>query len=74
MPMTALSRGLAAAILLPFVASAQQSTPTPATLSVEQAIELAQANNPQLRQSLNARRSAAAATRSARGQIGRAHV
>ena len=69
MPMTALSRGLAAAILLPFVASAQQSTPTPATLSVEQAIELAQANNPQLRQSLNARRSAAAATRSARGQL-----
>ena len=69
MPMTALLRGLAAAILIPFVAGAQQSTPTPATLSVEQAIELAQANNPQLRQSLNARRSAAAATRSARGQL-----
>ena len=69
MPITALSRGLTAALLFPLVAGAQQSTPTPAALSVEQAVELAQANNPQLRQSLNARRSAAAATRSARGQL-----
>ena len=69
MPMTVLSRGLMAALLIPFVAGAQQSVPTPAALSVEQAVELAQANNPQLRQSLNARRSAAAATRSARGQL-----
>ncbi len=68
MPMTALSRGLSAALLfLPMVARAQ-ATPVPTTLSVEQAVELAQANNPQLRQSVNARRSAAAATRSAYGQ------
>jgi outer membrane protein len=69
MPMNALSRGLAAALLIPVVAGAQQGTPVPATLSVEQAVELAQANNPQLRQTLNARRSAAAATRTARGQL-----
>jgi outer membrane protein len=69
MPMTALSRGLTAALFFPLLAGAQQGTPTPAALSVEQAVELAQANNPQLRQSLNARRSAAAATRSARGQL-----
>ena len=69
MPMTVLSRGLIAALLIPCVAGAQQSVPTPAALSVEQAVELAQANNPQLRQTLNARRSAAAATRSARGQL-----
>lgn len=66
--MNALSRGLAAALLfLPAIARAQ-TTQAPTTLSVEQAVELAQANNPQLRQSLNARRSAAAATRSAYGQ------
>ena len=69
MPMTALSRGLTAALLIPFVAGAQQSIPTPATLSVAQAVELALANSPTLRQSLNARRSAAAATRTARGQL-----
>ena len=69
MPMNALSRGLAAALLIPLVAGAQQGTSVPATLSVEQAVELAQANNPQLRQTLNARRSAAAATRTARGQL-----
>lgn len=70
--MNALSRGLAAALLsAPLVAGAQSSpgAAVPATLSVEQAVELAQANNPQLRQSLNARRSAAAATRSAYGQL-----
>ncbi len=67
--MTALSRGLVAALLLPLAAGAQQPTPVPATLSVEQAVELAQANNPQLRQSLNARRTAAAATRAAFGQM-----
>lgn len=69
MPMTALSRGVTAALLIPFIAGAQQSIPTPATLSVDQAVELALANNPSLRQSLNARRSAAAATRTARGQL-----
>ncbi len=68
--MNALSRGLAAALLLPLAARAQQpAAAVPPTLSVEQAVELAQANNPQLRQSLNARRSAAAATRSAYGQL-----
>ena len=67
--MNALSRGLAAALLIPFAAGAQQATPVPASLSVDQAVELALANNPALRQSLNARRSAAAATRSARGQL-----
>ena len=68
--MNALSRGLAAALLLPLAAHAQQpAAAVPPTLSVEQAVELAQANNPQLRQSLNARRSAAAATRSAYGQL-----
>jgi outer membrane protein len=66
--MNALSRGLAAAMLLPLAAGAQ-GTPVPAALTVEQAVELAQANNPQLRQTLNARRSAAAATRSAYGQL-----
>ena len=66
--MNALSRGLAAALLLPLAARAQ-GTPVPATLSVEQAVELATANNPSLRQTLNARRSAAAATRTARGQL-----
>lgn len=69
MPMTALFRGLAAALLIPLAAGAQQATPVPASLSVDQAVELALANNPALRQSLNARRSAAAATRSARGQL-----
>ncbi len=68
MPMNALSRGLAAALLFPLVAGAQ-GTPAPSALSVEQAVELALANNPQLRQSLNARRTAAAATRSAYGQL-----
>ncbi len=67
--MNALTRGLLAALILPAVAVAQQRGPTPTTLTVEQAVELAQANNPQLRQSLNARRSAAAATRSAYGQL-----
>ncbi|MBC7841347.1 MAG: TolC family protein [Gemmatimonadaceae bacterium] len=67
--MTALFRGLAAALLIPLAAGAQQATPVPASLSVDQAVELALANNPALRQSLNARRSAAAATRSARGQL-----
>ncbi len=67
--MTALSRGLVAALFLPLAAGAQQPTPVPATLSVEQAVELAQANNPQLRQSLNARRTASAATRAAFGQM-----
>lgn len=66
--MNALSRGLAAALFLPLAAGAQ-GAPAPTTLSVEQAVELAQANNPQLRQTLNARRSAAAATRSAYGQL-----
>ncbi len=66
--MNALSRGLAAALLLPLAARAQ-GTPVPATLSVEQAVELATANNPALRQTLNARRSAAAVTRTARGQL-----
>ncbi len=66
--MNALFRGLAAALLLPFAARAQ-STPVPAALSVEQAVELATANNPSLRQTLNARRSAAAVTRTARGQL-----
>ena len=66
--MNALSRGLAAALFLPLVAGAQ-GAPAPTTLSVEQAVELAQANNPQLRQTLNARRGAAAATRSAYGQL-----
>ncbi len=69
MSMNALSRGLCAALLIPLAAGAQQGLPVPATLSVEQAVDLAQANNPQLRQSLNARRTAAAATRSARGQL-----
>ncbi len=68
MPMKALSRGLAAALFFPLLASAQ-ATSAPTALSVEQAVDLALANNPQLRQSLNARRSAAAATRSARGQL-----
>lgn len=68
MPMNALSRGLAAALLLPLAVRAQ-GTPVPAALSVEQAVELATANNPSLRQTLNARRSAAAATRTARGQL-----
>jgi outer membrane protein len=66
--MNALSRGLAAALLLPLAVRAQ-GTPVPATLSVEQAVELATANNPALRQTLNARRSAAAVTRTARGQL-----
>lgn len=66
--MTALSRGLAAALFLPLLAGAQ-ATPAPVTLSVEEAVNLAVVNNPQLRQSLNARRSAAAATRSAYGQL-----
>ncbi len=68
MLMTVVSRSLAAALFLPLIASAQ-STPVPTTLTVEQAVELAVANNPQLRQSLNARRSAAAATRSAYGAM-----
>jgi outer membrane protein len=68
MPMNVLSRGLLAALLCPVLASAQV-TPAPSALSVEQAVDLAIANNPQLRQSLNARRSAAAATRSAYGQL-----
>lgn len=69
MLMNALSRGLAAALLLPLCAGAQAAPAVPTTLSVEQAVELAMANNPQLRQSVNARRSAAAATRSARGLL-----
>lgn len=69
MQMTVLTRGLAVALLVPLAAGAQQGTPVPATLSVEQAVELAQANNPQLRQSINARRSAAATTRSAYGAL-----
>ena len=70
MTLNVLTRGLAAALCFPLAATAQ-GTPTlaPATLSVEQAVDLAVANNPQLRQSLNARRSAAAATRTARGQL-----
>jgi outer membrane protein len=67
--MTAFLRGLAAAMLLPAVAAAQQAPQVPTQLTVEQAVELAQANNPQLRQSLNARRGASAATRSAYGQL-----
>jgi len=67
--MNALSCGFAAALLLPLLASAQGTPVVPTTLSVEQAVELAMANNPQLLQSMNARRSAAAATRSARGQL-----
>ncbi|MBC7561309.1 MAG: TolC family protein, partial [Gemmatimonadaceae bacterium] len=55
--------------MMPLLAGAQGAPVVPTTLSVEQAVELALANNPQLRQSLNARRSAAAATRSARGLI-----
>ena len=69
MLINALSRGLAAALMMPLLAGAQGVPAVPTTLSVEQAVELALANNPQLRQSLNARRSAAAATRSARGLI-----
>ena len=68
MSMTVPIRGLAAALLLPFALGAQAS-PVATTLTVEQAVELAQANNPQLRQTLNSRRSAAAATRSAYGQL-----
>ena len=68
--MNVLSRGFVAALFLPLVVTAQGTpAPAPATLSVEQAIDLALANNPQLRQSLNARRTAAAATRSAYGQL-----
>ena len=66
--MNALSRSLAVALLIPVVSQAQ-GAPMPATLTVEQAVDLAQANNPQLRQSLNARRSAAAVTRSAYGAL-----
>ena len=66
--MNALSRSLAVALLIPIVSQAQGAL-VPATLTVEQAVDLAQANNPQLRQSLNARRSAAAATRSAYGAL-----
>jgi outer membrane protein len=66
--MKALYRLFAASLLVPLTAVAQTAA-VPDKLSVEQAIELAQANNPQLRQTLNARRSAAAATRSAYGQL-----
>ncbi len=66
--MNALFRGFAAALLIPLAANGQ-GTPVPSTLSVEQAVELATANNPSLRQSLNARRSASAVTRTARGQL-----
>ena len=69
MQMTVLSRGLAVALLFPLTAGAQQGTPVPAALTVEQAVELAQANNPQLRQTINGRRTAAAATRSAYGAL-----
>ncbi|HYW49262.1 MAG TPA: TolC family protein [Gemmatimonadaceae bacterium] len=70
MPMTVVTRGLAAALLLPMLAGAQGTPATlPSALTVEQAIALAQANNPALRQTLNNRRSAAAATRSAYGQL-----
>ena len=69
MPMTVLTRGLIATLLIPAIAGAQQGPQVPSTLTVEQAVDLAQANNPQLRQSLNARRSAAAATRSAYGAL-----
>jgi outer membrane protein len=68
MSMTGLSRGLVAALFLPLLAGAQAS-PVAATLSVEQAVDLATANNPSLRQTLNAKRSAAAATRSAYGNL-----
>jgi outer membrane protein len=67
--MNALTRSLVASLLVSASAMAQQRAPTPSSLTVEQAVELAQANNPQLQQSLNARRSAAAATRSAYGQL-----
>ncbi len=67
--MNVLTRGLLAALLVPAVSGAQQGTAVPQALTVEQAVDLAQANNPQLRQSLNARRSAAAATRSAYGAL-----
>jgi outer membrane protein len=66
--MTVLTRGLIAALCVPVLAGAQ-ATPVPSQLTVEQAVELAQANNPQLRQSFNARRSAAAARRAAFGQL-----
>lgn len=68
--MNAVSRGLLAALIIPVVTGAQGAPPSaPATLSVEQAVELAVTNNPQLRQTSNTRRSAAAATRSAYGQL-----
>jgi outer membrane protein len=70
MPMTSFFRGLVAALLFPMGVTAQGTlAPASATLTVEQAVDLAVANNPQLRQSQNARRSAAAATRSAYGQL-----
>jgi outer membrane protein len=65
---TVLLRGLLASLTLPLVVGAQ-SPPVSATLSVEQAVDIATANNPGLRQTLNAKRSAAAATRSAYGQL-----
>ncbi len=65
---TVLLRGLLASLTLPSLVAAQ-SPPVSATLSVEQAVDIATANNPGLRQTLNAKRSAAAATRSAYGQL-----
>jgi outer membrane protein len=56
----------ALAALTPLWLGAQASTP-PASLTVEEAVDLALANNPQYRQTLNTRRSAAAAVRQARG-------
>lgn len=73
MQMTVVSRGLAAVLFLPMLAGAQAAPAAvpaaPAALSVEQAVALAQVNNPALRQTLNNRRSAAAGSRSAYGQL-----
>jgi outer membrane protein len=59
-------RLLALALATPALLSAQAAGP-PAVLTVEQAVDLALANNPQYQQTLNSRRSAAAAVRNARG-------
>ncbi|HEY3134181.1 MAG TPA: TolC family protein [Gemmatimonadaceae bacterium] len=48
---------------------AQRDTTPPTTLTIEQAIELARRNNPELQQTLNNRVGARAAVRSAYGQL-----
>src|SRR5437762_11132192 len=66
---TLLSIGLVAVATQASAQVAPRDSAAPTTLTIEQAIELARRNNPELQQTMNNRIGAQAAVRSAYGQL-----